>query len=439
MQAFNRAGGVVGRSVRTSGLSARMRLAGMSFAGTLAVSAAIMPFVAANAGTPAQQAAKPVCNGADGYAASFGGRRTFLLPPDVMERLKATKDSDPAVKATYDQLIAKAEVAMTRSLYTVVDKTSIPYSGDRGDYLSIVANWFPDPKNPTGPYIRGEGSNPDRLSDKYDLNDLDKMSADVELLGFAYYFSDNPRYATRAASLVRTWFLNPQSRMNPNMNFAQTVIGREKGRPDGILETARIQRVIEAMGLIAPSGKFTAEDSKGLEKWFSDYVDWMRTSPHGKGASVSKTYHSLWYDSQITHFALYARRPDVVKSVIAAWPQQRFPVHFGVDGKMVLEIPRSRSFYYSIYALSAAYNAAEIGKCAGVDLWNMEDAGKGLKKSTDFLAAYHGKLETWPYPESTQAPNELDDLLYRAKRAWGGNYPVNSRVELVRYMRGSWK
>lgn len=390
--------------------------------------------------TPAAalETARSICQGVEGHAGSFGGRRTFLWQPDVLERLKAGKDSDPEIKAAYDGLIARAEAAMKNPLYTVVDKTTIPYSGDRHDYMSTVANWFQDPANPTGPYVRREGSNPERLSNKFDIADLERMSADVELLSLAYYFSDNVRYATRVASLVRTWFVTPASRMNPNMNFAQTVIGREKGRPDGVLETARIQRVIEGIGLIAPSGKFTADDGKGLEKWFSDYVDWMRTSPHGKGASVARTHHSLWYDSQVAHFALFARRPDVAKSVVANFPKTRFPVHFAPDGKMPLEIARSRSLYFSVYALTPAYNVAEIGQCIRADLWGADNAGSSLKRSTDFLAAYHGKTDTWPYPESDKSPNELSDLLHRANRKWGKAYPATPRADLVRYMKARW-
>lgn len=411
----------------------RQFLTSISLAGMLSTPLAVTPVVAA----PQPAAALPMCDGANGYAKAFDGRRTFLWHPEQLTALKAAKDSDPAVKAAYDQLVAKAEVAMKRMLFTVVDKTSMPYSGDRHDYLSVVANWFPDPANPKGPYIRGEGSNPDRLSDKYDLADLDKMSSDAELLALAYYFSGNPRYATRVASLVRTWFVTPESRMNPNMNYAQTVIGREKGRPDGVLETARIQRVIEAVGLIGDSGKWTPGDATGLEKWFSDYVDWLRTSPHGKAAGIKKDYHSLWYDAQLAHFALFARRPDVARQVVADFPKTRFPVHFGADGKMVLEIPRSRSLYYSNFALSAAYNVADIGRCVGVDLWNVNEGGRGLKAATDVLAPYAGKTDSWPYPESDKNPRELNDLLNRANRTWGAGYPTNLKAATVRYMRAN--
>jgi len=410
------------------------RRAILRLTGTAAIALALNATPAAGF-APAAQSAAPACKGVDGYASAFEGRRTFLWAPDVLIRLKAKRDSDPAIKAAYDGLLAKAEAAMKRPLFTVVDKRTVPPSGDRHDYLSIVGNWFPDPAKPDGPYIRGEGTNPERLSNKFDIADLDRMSADIETLSLAYYFSDNPRYATRAASLARTWFLDPASRMNPNMNYAQTVPGREIGHADGVLETARLQRVIEGLGLIAPSGKLTPEETKGMEKWFSDYVDWMRGSTHGRNASIANSYQSMWYDSQITQFALFARRPDVVKSVVEAFPKRRFATQFSVDGKLPIDLARSRSLYYSIFTLQAAYNAAEIGSCIGLDLWNVDSGGKSLRGATDFLAAYRGKLETWPYPEANPVPGDLDDLLYRANRAWGDAYPSTPRAELVRYLK----
>ncbi|NML07805.1 alginate lyase family protein [Sphingomonas sp. G-3-2-10] len=418
-------------STRRSGFLFRL-------AGAAAVAAtALTPITpaAARAARAAPDNAVPVCKGVEGYAASFGGRRTFLWHPDVLMRLKAGRDSDPAIKAAYAGLIGKADIAMGRTLFTVADKLTIPPSGSRNDYLSIVPNYFPDPAKPNGPWIRGEGTNPDRMTNKFDIADLDRMSADVEILALAYYFSENPRYATRAASIVRTWFLDPKSRMNPNMNFAHTVPGRENGRPDGVFETQRVQRVIDAVGLIGPSGFFTADDGKGLEKWFSDYVDWLRNSTHGKGASIQRNINAMWYDSQITHFALYARRTDVVKSVVQDFSKRRLPVHFGADGSMALEATRSRSLFFSIASLGAAYNVAEIASCVDIDLWNLEEGGRGIRKSSDFIAKYHGNTASWPFPESDRNRTDIDDLMYRANRVWGAAYTPNPRVELARYFK----
>ena len=389
--------------------------------------------------SPGPNSAQPVCQGVEGYSAAFGGRRTFFFVPDVLSRRKASRESDPAVAAAYKALIAKAEAAMRNPLYTVVDKRTVPPSGDRHDYLSVGPYWWPDPSKPDGmPFIRKDGEiNPDRSSDKYDVADLDAMSADVETLALAYYFTENPRYAGRAASLLRTWFLDPKTRMNPNMNFGQAVPGREKGRAEGIIDTTRLQRVVDGIGLIGPSGKLTAAEQAGLEKWFGDYVDWMRSSPNGKAEDGAKNNHAMWFDAQAAQFALFARRPEITRAVVDAFPKRRIAPQFTPEGKLPQELTRTRSLHYSIYALLAAYDVAEMGKCLGTDLWNYADpSGKGLRRTTDFLAGYRGNVAGWPYKELRPGTGELDELLRRAKRAWpDGTYVATEPAELKRFMK----
>lgn len=403
----------------------------------LVLAAALLPQAATAGYTSPGQQQQPVCQGAEGYSAAFGGRRTFFLAPDVLERLKAARASDPAVKAAVEALRAKAEAAMRRPLYTVVDKKTVPPSGDRHDYLSVGPYWWPDPSKPDGlPYVRRDGEiNPDRSSDKYDLSDLEAMSGDVETLGLAYYFTGEARYAGRAASLVRTWFLDPKTRMNPNMAFAQAVPGREAGRAEGIIDTTRLQRVIDAIGLIGPAGRLTAPEQAGLEKWFSDYLDWMRSSPTGRKEDTAKNNHAMWFDAQAIQFALFARRPELAKEIAEAFPRRRIAPQFTPEGKLPQELSRTRSFHYSIYALLAAFDVAEMGRCVGVDLWQYDDGGRSLRRTTDYLAGYRGRIAAWPYKELNPDAGELDELLRRAARAWGPGYPSSRAAELKRFVK----
>lgn len=404
----------------------------------LVLAAAFMPQSAAHARpfTSSGPVLQTACQGSDGFAAAFGGRRTFLLAPATLARLKAAATRDPAARSAYQGLLRAAEAALKRPTYTVVDKKAVPPSGDRHDYLSLAPYWWPDPSTADGlPYVRHDGEiNPARATDRYDVTDLDRMSRDVEILSLAYYFSDDVRFARRAAALLRVWFLDPQTRMNPNMNFAQGVPGREEGRKEGVIDTTRLQRVVEGIGLIAPSGALEAGEQAGLERWFGDYVDWMMTSRNGKAEDAARNNHALWYDAQLVHFSLFARRPEIARKVIAAFPNRRIAPQFTPEGRLPEELARTRSFHYSLYALLAAYDVAELGRCVGADLWNYEDGGKGLRRATDFVAGYRGRLGEWPYKELRPEEGELDELLRRARAAWpAANYPEIPDAELRRF------
>ncbi|MGN6820255.1 MAG: alginate lyase family protein [Sphingomonas sp.] len=370
---------------------------------------------------------RQLCKGVDGYAAAFGGRRTFFLKPGQLTAIKAVLETDPAVKTAYADLLRRADAALARRPGSVMDKTTIPLSGDRHDYLSIAPYWWPDPAKPDGlPYVRHDGEiNPQRDTRAYDRTAIGRLGEDVTALSLAYYYSDDPRYAAKAAAVIRTWFLDPATAMNPNARYAQAVPGREEGRAEGVLDTSAFQSVVDAVGLIAPSGKLSKDEQGKLEAWFGRYVDWMLKSPTGRAENAAKNNHGIWFDSQITQYALFARRPDLVRAVVTAFPAKRIAPEFDPSGKLPQELTRTRSLHYSIFALTPAYDVAEMAGCLGYDLWNYHDAqGRGLRTATDFLAGYRGRIAAWPYKEIRPDPGELDMLLTRADWAWGpGVYP----------------
>ena len=366
------------------------------------------------------------CKGTRGYASSFGGRRTFLLKPNELTSIKSAVRTEPVERAAYDELIRRADAALVRRHASVMDKTSLPPSGDRHDYMSLAPYWWPDPANPAGSYVRRDGEvNPQRATKAFDHAAISRMSDDVTSLSLAYYYSDDARYAAKAAELIRTWFLDAATSMNPNARFAQAVPGQADGRPEGILDTSDFQTVIEAVGLIAPSRALKADEERRLERWFSDYVDWLLTSPMGKEESGAKNNHGIWFDSQITHYALFARRFEIARAVVRAFADKRIATQFDPSGRLPAELTRTRSFHYSIFALIPSYNVADLARCVDYDLWNYRAGdGRGLRAATDFLASYRNRTRTWPFKEIRWDLGELDALLTRADSAWGrGTYP----------------
>jgi len=127
----------------------------------------------------------------------------------------------------------------------------------------------------------------------------------VETLAVAYALLGRAAYAQHAARLLRTWFLDDETRMDPHLNFGQGVPGRSTGRRYGIIETRTLPQLIEAIGLIASSSAWTEIDHQNMKRWFRAYLEWLATSDLGQKEARMTNNHGVWYDVQVAALALF--------------------------------------------------------------------------------------------------------------------------------------
>ena len=141
-----------------------------------------------------------------------------------LARVKADLQQ-PAYATAYRHLIEDAERHLDQQPLSVMMKEKTAVSGDKHDYLSLSRYFWPDPTKPDGlPYINRDGvANPER--EKLDRPKVALMVSNITTLSLAWYFSGEEKYAQKAAEQLRVWFLNKDTRMNPNLNYAQIVPG----------------------------------------------------------------------------------------------------------------------------------------------------------------------------------------------------------------------
>lgn len=348
----------------------------------------------------------------------------------VLNKTRLQQQQAPALTLkAWHQLQHEADKALDAPLLSVTEKGLTPPSGSKHDYLSLSAYWWPDDAAPGRvPWVRRDGKiNPSTKNNDSDGVRLAMFTARVQTLTLAWYFSSDERYAHRAMDLIRHWFLEPATRMNPNLNWAQSVPGKSQGRRSGVLDGRYFAtRIVDSLLMLRTAPGWRPQDEQQMKQWMSDYLHWLQTSKQGKGEAQAENNHGSWYNVQVAGIAWYLQRPEVITPMLEQ-AKKRMDHQFAADGSQPKELARTRSFHYSWFNLQALTALATVAKHSkSGDLWQYRTPQQvSLLTALDFMAPYARGDKSWPYrsldligvrliPLLSQADNQRNSDRYQA-------------------------
>jgi hypothetical protein len=344
--------------------------------------------------------------------------RVFGCDPAALAAVRArVATHDPVLRPAWAALTNAARKELKRQPVSVTEKPQAPASGDKHDYFSLAPYFWPDPAKPEGlPYVRRDGRrNPETAGEHSDAARLDHTATAVHTLALAYYLGGREEHAAHAVRLLRVFFLDAATRMNPNFNHAQAVPGRNTGRGTGMIESRSLPGVCDAAGLLARSTNWTRADQEGLEQWMGGFLDWALTSAHGQEERAARNNHGTFYDAQVAHLALFCGRTNLAREIIASAATNRLDRQIAADGRQPLELARQDSFAYSRFNLFAMFEVATLGDRVGLDLWrHTTPEGAGMRRVLDHLLDYaEDPAKPWPWEKDKKESRTLEPRLLR--------------------------
>jgi hypothetical protein len=349
-------------------------------------------------------------------SADDGGRHVAVPRTVVMDgaelmriRHELVTRPDPSLRLALASLQRNADKELHEGPWSVMDKTTT-ISPDKHDYYSLATYWWPsEPKTPDNPYgcpfVQHDGHWAPDVATTGDLPTLHSSWTAISDLSLAWFYTRDPAYARRAELDVRTWFLNPATRMNPNMQYSQSIPCGDNptGRNYGIIESSQaISQVIDALAILdsgAPG--WTAANRAGIRAWIGQFLNWMLTSDFGKAEIATKNNHGTWMDLQDAAMELYLGQADAAKALIQGDETRRIAPQIAADGSQPGELSRTRPWHYANFNEQAFCRLADAGRHVGVDLWSFTAPnGASITKAADFLIAGAENGESaWPYPD----------------------------------------
>ena len=310
---------------------------------------------------------------------------------------KQDKDGARVAQPLKETVLALAEENLSAEPVTVTASSSPRSAGTLHDFFSEGDYWWPNPEDPTGPYIRRDGeTNPDNFVAH--RHAMVRFSQIVGNLTSAFLLTGDKKYAEAVVPHVRAWFIDPETKMNPNLLYAQAISGITTGRGIGIIDTIHLIEVAQSLIRLNEAGVLPEDCHAGAKQWFSEYLDWLCTHPNGQQEMKATNNHGTCWALQAAGFARYTGNEEVLRFCSDRFKTVFLVEQMAEDGSFPRELQRTKPYGYSIFNLDAMAGLCQILSTPEDDLWEYTTPdGKNMKKALSFLLPYLQDKSTWPY------------------------------------------
>ncbi len=325
---------------------------------------------------------------------------TYINSTAIERTRKHIQLNKPFYVNASKKVIQRGDKALEHVINPVTNKSAPAASQDIHDYLSLGPYWWPDTSKPDGlPWIRKDGvinmatrgNFTDRKRSKLFLHTLNDLN-------LAYIFSGDTRYLEKLKAMIDAWLVDPKTRMNPHLNYAQGIPGESTGRPFGVIEWENISSVVTAIELLKNSNSINTSFITSADTWLSDYLNWLLTSEIGQQAGATKNNHATWYNYQTIGLMLYLGRKQQAIKHLENIKEKQIDTQILPSGAQPLELARTKSVNYSSMNLLAFLKLSELGKKANIDLLHYKGPnGQSIHAAASYLIPYVFEGKAWEY------------------------------------------
>lgn len=298
--------------------------------------------------------------------------------------------------------------------------------GTKNDFYSEGDYWWPDSTNLEGPYVRRDGlTNPDNF--KSHRKAMRDMSIQIAALTAAYKITLDKKYANHASKHLRAWFINADTRMNPNMSYAQAIKGICEGRGVGLIDGIHLVEPARAVTVLESMNGIDLGEAKIIKDWYAEFLVWMTTHEYGIDERDRKNNHGSCWVMQAAEYARLTNNTELTNYCINRYKTVLLPNQMAVDGGFPMELKRTKPYGYSLFNIDILSTVCEILSTSKENLWEFQlSEGQGMKRGMEFIFPFIKDKSKWPFDKDVmywdQWPVRHPSLLFAAEAFKNQNY-----------------
>ncbi|EMD36929.1 hypothetical protein CERSUDRAFT_114842 [Gelatoporia subvermispora B] len=299
-------------------------------------------------------------------------------------------------------IISTAEQLATKGPWSVTFKNITPPSGDLHDYMSWAPYSWPDCSKAgnttvltpeqiwtTCPYVTRDGQfNPDaRLVD--DVGSFSDLADAVFYNAIAWAIDGQAAHAASAASFLQTWFIESDTGMNPNLNYAQMERGPsgQMGSHEGVLDLKCMAKIASGILILREGNatQWTADLDTQMKNWTTQYIGWLENANLAIQESKAANNHGTYYFNQLAALQIIVGNLDGARGTLDRYYKGQFLSQIAANGDQPLESARTRPYHYRAYNLAAMITNARLAAYLSYSAWNLtSSAGATVQDALNY-------------------------------------------------------
>jgi hypothetical protein len=343
----------------------------------------------------------------------------LLAPRLLLSESKSTAHPDVAA-IDHDRILHAADYALTQPSTPLTSIPSPRSPGTPQDFYSEADDYWPDPAALDGPYsLRAGTPNPEAFTAHRDA--LLNLSIYVPALTAAFLLTNESRYATHAVAHLKTWFVNPATRMTPSLLFSQVIRPAKTGRFEGIVEAVHLAEVAQSIAFLANSEALTQADLASIQQWFNSYLEWLTTSRLAGLARDHKSHHGTSWLLQAAAIAHMNQNDDRPVTLLRhQYKTVTVRAQIIADGVFPQELMTLNPYRNSLFNLDMLAAVCVLVSTRFENVWDYDlQDGPGMRSVIARHYPFIQNRGAWPYRADATHFNDLPlrrpSLLFAAR------------------------